>query len=106
MSRRHRGGRAAAPSATGPSAASLGAWVMADLAVESAASWRQPYDDPAGLASLVDEPVVQAVAAALPELDPVGHDADAAPVRRARHVPAVVVRRERGRAGLERRAVG
>src|SRR5262245_49343899 len=69
-------------------------------------SRRQPLDRPAAAAgAAVEDAVVQAVLAPLPELDRFGREAVAAPVRRPRHrfrVPA----RDAGEAALEGAAAG
>src|SRR5436305_7124115 len=53
----------------------------------------KPYDGPrrTGVSAAVDQPVVQPVAATLPELDDARHHPDATPVRWAGHVAAVVL---------------
>ena len=60
-------------------------------------SRRQPLDGPAVRRRAVAQPVVQPVRPALPELDAVGHDADAAPVRGQRDVDPSGNRRRRAR---------
>src|SRR5687768_7491566 len=51
----------------------------------------KPLDPPAVARAAIEQPVVQAVGAPLPELDRVRHHAIAAPVRRARRVIAMAI---------------
>src|SRR5258706_11699277 len=55
-------------------------------------SRREPRDLPAAVDLRIGDAVVQAALAPLPEFEEVGHDAEAAPVRRARRILAVLFR--------------
>ena len=69
-------------------------------------SGREALDHPAVGRAAVAEPVVQAARAALPELDLLGHDPEAAPERGSGHVVAGEALLDRGDGGLERGPVG
>src|SRR6185312_5482429 len=66
--------------------------------------WEQALRPPARAVAQIDEAIVQAERAVLPELEAVGHDAVSRPVRRARHPPHRVARGDDGDAALERGA--
>src|SRR5690348_16413908 len=66
---------------------------------------RESLDDPAPICPAVAQAVVQAAGAPLPELDHVGNDTVAAPVWRARHLPARILGLSLGGTPLQRLTV-
>src|SRR5687767_1870690 len=85
-------------SASSGSMGSTQRWEIPALNPARARSWiasrdlgRKPLDLPALAFTRIQQPVVQAVGASLPELDPLRNDAVATPVRRARRFVAVAL---------------
>src|SRR5690349_7457033 len=72
--------------------------------VKVAASGEQQRSAPRAVAALVDHAIVEAVGIARPELDPIGHDAEAAPERRPRDHGSLESRGRLAYAIVQRRA--